>query len=262
MRRRVGFVLGLAAVLATPWKLHAAAKYIGMLPQGDAVFAKSTVHQVCASCHGTHGIGTMPQFPNLAGQSYSYLLEQLENFRSGSRKNQTMSMIIKTVPAVKNDKNIKDLATYYSQQKPQYKPPAKPLAGTKVLQSGANIYQGGLQGKKVPSCSSCHGASALGNAPMAVPALAGQHAPYVLAQLQAFGNGKRDNSPKHVMANIAGRLSQSQMKAVADYVASINPSLMLGTGPKTYSAYTQTLSKLAVPGVPAAASGSAEKSAQ
>lgn len=260
--RRVTFVLGIVGVLAATPKLHAAAKYIGMLPQGNAASAKGTVSQVCSSCHGTNGVGTMSNFPNLAGQSYPYLLKELENFRSGARKNQTMSMIIKTVPTAKDDKNIKDLATYYAQQKPEYKPPSKPLASTQVLLEGANIYQGGLREKNVPSCSSCHGVSGLGNAPMAVPALAGQHATYVLAQLQAFADGKRDNSPNHVMATVAGRLSKSQMQAIADYVASLNPSLMLGTGPKTYSAYAQTQSKLAVPGVPAAASGTTKKAAK
>ena len=256
----------MVGALAAGPRLYAASNYVGMLPQGNVKAATSTVHQVCGTCHGNNGMSIAPNFPNLAGQSYPYLLKQLENFRSGARKNQTMSMILQTVPVAKDDQTIKNLATYFSEQKRHYRKPGKALASTKVLLEGADIYQGGLQAQRVPACSACHGVSGLGNAPMAVPALAGQHATYLLAQLQAFADGKRDNSPNHIMALISHRLSQPQMKAIADYVASLDPALMLGTGPKTYAEYTQTRSKLAVPGVPNVPSGTksamAKKTAQ
>lgn len=255
--RRATFVLGLVGVLAGGPKLLAAARYLGTLPQGDPAAAAGTVRQVCGSCHGGDGMSTMPTIPNLAGQNYAYLLKQLEDFRSGERKSATMGMIVKTVPVAQHDQNIKNLATYFAGQKPQYRKPGKLLTSTNVLLDGANIYQGGLRVERVPACAACHGVNGLGNAPMAVPALAGQHSAYVLKQLRAFADGKRDNSPHHVMALIADRLSSGQMKAIADYVASLNPALMLGIGPKTYSAYVRSRRTQAVPGVPDPASGSA-----
>ena len=55
--------------------------------------------------------------------------------------------------------------------------------------------------------------------PAQFPRLAGQHADYTYAQLVNFQNGTRKNSPQ--MMDIATRLSDREMKAVADYIAGL-----------------------------------------
>ena len=72
--------------------------------------------KTCATCHGRNGVGTAPNFPNIAGQKSIYLTEQLQLFRSGERKNEQMSIIAKKL----TDEDIANLAAYYESL-----PPAK-----------------------------------------------------------------------------------------------------------------------------------------
>jgi cytochrome c553 len=51
------------------------------------------------------------------------------------------------------------------------------------------------------------------------PRLAGQQQDYTVAQLVNFRTGARTNSPQ--MTALAQRLSDAEMKAVADYIAGL-----------------------------------------
>lgn len=68
----------------------------------------------CVTCHGPDGMGTMPIYPNLAGQSEVYLEQQLKAFRSGRRRGEQMSIIAKDL----SDGDIADLAAYYASLEP------------------------------------------------------------------------------------------------------------------------------------------------
>jgi cytochrome c553 len=57
--------------------------------------------------------------------------------------------------------------------------------------------------------------------PAQYPRLAGQHGDYTLAQLQSFRSGDRDNDPNAMMRTIAGRLSDKDMAAVAQYISGL-----------------------------------------
>lgn len=63
----------------------------------------------CAMCHGPKGIAVAPDAPNLAGQNEDYLSEQLKNFKSGSRQNDTMNLVAKGL----SDADMANLAAYY-----------------------------------------------------------------------------------------------------------------------------------------------------
>ena len=45
---------------------------------------------VCAACHGVNGNSVNPEWPSLANQSVKYMVEQLQHFKSGVRKNVLM----------------------------------------------------------------------------------------------------------------------------------------------------------------------------
>lgn len=45
----------------------------------------------CASCHGAAGDGELSNFPKLAGQYESYLVQALKDYRSGKRENAIMA---------------------------------------------------------------------------------------------------------------------------------------------------------------------------
>lgn len=63
----------------------------------------------CAVCHGPNGIATLPEAPNLAGQSDIYLVKALNDFKSGVRKNEMMTMMVANL----SDADIENLAAYY-----------------------------------------------------------------------------------------------------------------------------------------------------
>lgn len=77
------------------------------------IAAGKTRSAQCAACHGPDGHAVMPQTPNLAGQDEDYLAEQLKAFRSGERKNETMSVIAKPL----SDADIVNLAAYFNSLK-------------------------------------------------------------------------------------------------------------------------------------------------
>jgi len=69
---------------------------------------------VCAGCHGENGIGLSQEFPNLAGQKEAYILNQLKAFKSGARKDPTMTTMVATL----ENKDMENLAAYFSSLKP------------------------------------------------------------------------------------------------------------------------------------------------
>jgi cytochrome c553 len=64
----------------------------------------------CQTCHGLDGKAKIPEAPNLAGQNAIYLVKALEDYRSGARKNDMMSLVAPTL----KDQDIDDLAAYFA----------------------------------------------------------------------------------------------------------------------------------------------------
>jgi cytochrome c553 len=74
----------------------------------------------------------------------------------------------------------------------------------------------------VAACIGCHGPTGAGNPAAKFPRLAGQHAKYVENQLRAFKSGERDNDAGKMMRNIAGRMTEKEIRAVASYVQGLH----------------------------------------
>ena len=195
-----------------------AAKGGQLFEQGDA--SRGIV--ACASCHGAGGSSTIPANPNLAAQSHEYLAKQLTDFqlkqgaktplRNGPEGNPTpmTAMAQNLTPA-----DIQNVALYLAQQ--PLKEPAS--AGyEKLVDLGQKIRRGGLPERNVPACAACHSANGAG-IPGQYPRLAGQFPAYIEEQLKLFRSGDRANSaPMH---DIADRMSDADIKAVADYAAGL-----------------------------------------
>ncbi|MBO9538839.1 c-type cytochrome [Herbaspirillum sp.] len=164
----------------------------------------------CVSCHGAAGNSTITQNPKLAGQHEAYIAKQLMNFRSPERNNPVMSPLAKAL----SDDDIKNVAAFLSAQSP--KPGAAKDKDT--IDLGKHIWRGGIAAKNVPACAGCHSPNGAG-IPAQYPRLAGQHQDYTVAQLTSFRGGGRNNSPQ--MTAIAERLSDKEIKAVADYIAGL-----------------------------------------
>ena len=67
----------------------------------------------CVACHGKTGIGTMDEYPNLAGQHADYMTQALNDYRLGKRKNPLMQPFAQQLSA----DDIRALAKYFAAQK-------------------------------------------------------------------------------------------------------------------------------------------------
>ena len=164
----------------------------------------------CVSCHGANGNSTIAVNPKLSAQHESYIYKQLVNFTTAERNQPVMTTYAKML----TDEEKHYVAAWLSAQA------AKPGAAKNkdTIDLGKKIYRGGIAEKNVPACASCHGATGNG-IPVQYPRLAGQHQDYTVAQLGLFKSGARKNSAQ--MSTIAQRMSDDEMKAVADYVAGL-----------------------------------------
>lgn len=164
----------------------------------------------CVACHTADGTRGAPANPILQGQHPEYLVKQLVEFKSGKRKNAIMA----GMAAALSEDDMKHIAAFYAS-----KPAPKGFAGNKdTVAQGEAIWRGGIAAKGVPACAACHGPTGSGM-PAQYPRIAGQHAAYTEAQMNAFRLGERGNSAQ--MATIAGKMNEREIKAVSDYVAGL-----------------------------------------
>jgi len=176
---------------------------------GDAVKGSTIATTVCVACHGADGNSVITMNPKLAAQHPEYIAKQLKNFKSGERKNAVMSGMVANL----TDEDMANLGAYFGSQKANGG--AAKTNGPGSL--GEKIYRGGLPGAGVPACASCHGPTGSG-IPVHFPRLAGQHAEYTVNQLKTFRAGERANDSAQMMRMIAGKLSDNDIAAVADYI--------------------------------------------
>ena len=164
----------------------------------------------CVACHGAGGNSTISANPKLAGQNPAYLYKQLVEFTRPVRNQPVMT----TFASMLSDADKHNLAAWLGTQK------AAPGAAKNqdLVDAGKRIYRGGIAEKSVAACASCHGATGAG-VPVQYPRLAGQNQDYTIAQLTAFRAGTRKNSAP--MTTLAKRLSDDEMRAVADYIAGL-----------------------------------------
>ena len=83
-------------------------------PSGRVVGAAPKSSQTCVACHGNDGVGILPEYPNLAGQHKDYIVNSLRSYKSGVRKNAIMAGMAATL----TEKDIQEVAQYYSSQRP------------------------------------------------------------------------------------------------------------------------------------------------
>jgi len=166
----------------------------------------------CAACHGVDGNSPSDQFPKIAGQHESYILKQLKEFKSGVRSNALMSAQV----AGLEEQDMENLAAYFASQTV-----SEGVADENQVELGKAIYQGGNSATNVPACMACHSANGSGNPAAKFPALAGQHAAYIAAQLTAFREDQRTNDAGSMMRNVAHRMSTKEINAVSQYIAGL-----------------------------------------
>jgi len=203
-------LIALTATAAT--SVYAVDERVANLEKGKEISA-----QRCAACHQVDGNSTTPANPILASQHQGYLEAQLKAFQSRiGKKPQRTNAIMNGIVAGLSDQDILDLSAWYSKQT---RKPAFARDG-KLVEAGQKLWRSGDFKKGIPSCGGCHGPAGHG-IPQEFPRLNGQHPAYIESQLKAFRARERTNDANTMMQTIAGKLSDRQIKAIAEYAAGL-----------------------------------------
>lgn len=179
---------------------------------GDAEAGKSKSAS-CAACHGPDGNSAAATFPKIAGQHADYAAKQLADFKSGVRVNALMAGTV----AALSEQDMADLGAYYATEKAKIG-----KAKEETLEAGQAIYRGGIAETGTAACIACHSANGSGVPGSGFPQLRGQFADYTKAQLFAFRDGTRSNDANSMMRDIAKRMTDAEITAVAEYIEGLN----------------------------------------
>jgi len=204
---------------------------------------------VCAGCHGVDGAGIEGVAPELAALSVKYLNTQLLRFRRGERNNRAMQTVLEDM----NRADITVAPEYFSGL-----PPVTPDVvirevdavvaagefedGTVVVETEsivesvstiparrgdvvvyddpfAELANQGDWDRGIPACVTCHLTAAVGSGPF--PRLRGQDASYLARQLSAWQQGERSGDPDNMMGSIAKKLTDEEIRGLADYFSKL-----------------------------------------
>lgn len=181
-------------------------------PAPDTIAARV---QGCATCHGDSGQGTADAgFPRIAGKPAGYLFNQLQNFRDGRRSYPPMNYLLGYL----HDDYFTDMAAFFASQRIPFAPPEKSALPASQLQTGEQLVHHGDSAHGIPPCSACHGEQLTGINP-GIPGLIGLHSRYISGQIEAWRAGTRHAKAPDCMADIAHRLNEAQITAVAAWLA-------------------------------------------
>lgn len=178
--------------------------------KGDPAKGKQIVDTVCAACHNADGNSVASANPVLAGQHQVYLYNQLIAFKKGDRKNPIMMGMASPL----SDTDMRNVTAYFSIQKTK----PREAADKTLMPLGKKVYEAGNPVTRVPACMACHGPAGKG-IPDQFPRLGSQHAAYIVKQLNDFKAGTdRKNG---IMQDIAVRMTDAEMKSVAEYISGL-----------------------------------------
>lgn len=206
MKRTIAAAAILGAMATSSAMAETAAK-------ADPAKAEQYVTTVCAGCHGMDGNSPLPANPNLAGQQPEYIAKQLADFKSGERKNPIMTGM---AAMLATPEDLKNIGAYFGMKAPK---PGE-VKDKELAALGQKLYKGGNMANGIPACASCHGANGAG-VPAQFPRLAGQYSDYTVAQLTTFRTGERANDNAKMMRMIAAKMSDQEIKAVAEYISGL-----------------------------------------
>jgi cytochrome c553 len=191
------------------------------LASGGDIEAGKTKAATCVACHGVDGNSAAPTFPKLAGLGHKYLLKQMRDIRDGRRPVALMAGQVDNM----TDEDLSDIAAFYNAQAR-----SAGSADPEKVNLGRKVYLAGIAERQVPACSGCHSPTGNGNGPAGYPALSGQHADYIAAQLKMFRKGYEDPAGRtnggdaKIMRTTAFQLSDMEIEAVASYIAGLQPN--------------------------------------
>ena len=193
--------------------------YVLLLLSGLAIAGEpepgKTLYATCAACHGTDGEGNAAlNAPGLAGQSESYLVRQLWDFRDGRRGKEpgdaAGAQMIPMASVLPDGDAIKSIAAYISSL-----PPAQPAATIEGdMANGQKLF--------TSKCGACHGGKGWGNEALFTPRLTVIGDWYLLRQVNNFRENMRgvhkDAKYGQQMAMMAKTVSDEELNDIAAFL--------------------------------------------
>ncbi|WP_090043595.1 cytochrome c [Limnohabitans sp. 2KL-27] len=180
--------------------------------KGDAKAAEQKI-AMCIGCHGIKGYqASFPEVyrvPMISGQNAKYIVSALNAYKKGERKHPTMRGIADSL----SEQDMADLGAYYEQhgniQPVKAAPKAADAKVAALLQKGA--------------CISCHGDNFSKPIDPSYPKLAGQHKDFLFVALKSYKVENQSTWGRNngVMGGIAKQFSNSELKAMAGYIGSL-----------------------------------------
>jgi len=177
---------------------------------------------MCIGCHGIKGYqSSFPEIhkvPMISGQSAKYIVSALNAYKNGDRKHPTM----RGIAASLTDQDMTDIANFYAAQATKA-PESQPAPQGKV----AELFTKG-------NCVACHGKNLSTPIDPSYPKIGGQHADYMFVALKAY---KTENNPaigrnNGVMGAIAKQFTNAELKALANYAASLEGEMTVHPEPR------------------------------
>ena len=186
--------------------------------KGDVEAGKQKI-AMCIGCHGIPGYqSSFPEVhkvPMISGQSGKYIAAALTAYKKGERKHPTMRGVSDSL----TEQDIADVSAYYEQHgKTSAELPAK--SGREPSVQVAELLKNG-------ACVSCHGDNFAKPIDPSYPKIAGQHADYLYSALKSYKteNQQYVGRSNGVMAGVAKQFSNAELKALANYIGSIEGDL-------------------------------------
>jgi len=181
---------------------------------GDTV-AGEAEFKTCIACHGANGEGNQAlNAPGLAGQSESYLVRQLWDFRSGKRGKEpgdtAGAQMLPMAEALPDGDAIKNVAAY--------------IASLPAAQPAATIEGDAENGQKqfTSKCGACHGGQGWGNEALYTPRLTVIGDWYLIRQVSNFQESMRgvheDAKYGKQMAMMAKTVSRDELDDIAAFL--------------------------------------------
>lgn len=189
---------------------------------GDIKAGEARAATNCVACHRLGQPSVMPSFPLISGQRAEYLANELRKAKLGNRPESPMMSL--AAPLTEDD--IRNLSAYYAAQPRTVAGAGDADADTRAR--GEALYMHGNPEQGVPPCQGCHGTDA--NGPQSErlrgwPSLRGQNGEYVSLRLQAYRDGKlNDSSSDAIMRGVAQSLDDESIRALAGWLSSLPPA--------------------------------------
>lgn len=191
------------------------------MPTGDVERGKLLNSEfMCASCHGEHGQALTRNWPSLAGQRVEYTYKTLQDYAEGRFAQHTGAEAMAAAASMLTQQQMADLSVYYA----QFTLPTATITQVDMGEDkGTDIMvRKGDAKRLITPCASCHGVNGEGGI-NETPALAGQEPYYFERSMQAYKQGTRATDTHSAMRFFASKLTDEEIKALAQYYAKLPP---------------------------------------